>query len=118
MNMRTLRVSDSSLITASFQIATLLILKNITINPDIAKNVTDLGAIPNIITILDDDFCTLQKLAAEIIANISKFKKPRKIVRKTGGLPKLVSERYLIDVFKIAYVAHFRRRLVVVRFIS
>ncbi|XP_065216808.1 armadillo repeat-containing protein gudu isoform X2 [Planococcus citri] len=73
------------------KIATLLILKNITINPDIAKSITDLGAVPDIIVILDDDLSTLQKLAAEIISNISKFKKPRKIVRKTGGLPKLIN---------------------------
>ena len=64
-----------------------------------ARTVTNLGAIPDIITILNDKICTLQKLSAEIIANLCKVKKTRKIVRKAGGLPKLVNENLFLNIF-------------------
>lgn len=75
----------------------MLILKHITESKEIAKNIADLGAVPNIVTILDERHRMLQKLAAEIIANVSKRRKPRRIVRKSGGLPKLVFKIALLN---------------------
>ena len=76
-----------------------MILKRLTRDKEIARTIIDLGAIPDIVSILDDKVCTLQKLSAEVIANLCKVKKTRKIVRKTGGLPKLVNENQLLQNF-------------------
>ena len=52
------------------------------------------------IRILSDSSQELQLLAAEALANLAKFKRARRIVRKHGGIPKLVD---LLDVDTSSY---------------
>ena len=55
------------------------------------------------IGILGDTSQDLQLLATETLANLAKFKRARRVVRKHGGIPKLVdlldvdTERYIDD---------------------
>jgi len=54
-----------------------------------------MGGIELLIKILSDPNPELQLLSTETVANLAKFRKARKIVRKNGGIPKLVD---LLDV--------------------
>lgn len=77
------------------KIGALRILQEITVHPQIRKKTTLMGGIELLIKILSDPDKELQLLAAESMANLAKFKKARTIVRKNGGIPKLVD---LLDV--------------------
>lgn len=58
------------------------------------KSLTDLGGVRLLIEILSDQARELQILAAECIANVARIRKARMIVRKRGGIPKLVILTY------------------------
>ena len=73
----------------------LRVLCSITVHPSIRRSVTLMGGIELLIKILSDPNPELQLLSTETVANLAKFRKARKIVRKTGGIPKLVD---LLDV--------------------
>ena len=64
-----------------------------------------MGGIELMIRILSDSSQELQLLAAETLANLAKFKGARRIVRKQGGIPKLVQTyKYhyaLFDLFHL-----------------
>lgn len=71
--------------------AALSVLNGVSNGLDVAKNLTDLGIIPNLVYMLEDTSRDLKCLAAQTIANVARIRKARKIVRKAGGVPKLVS---------------------------
>lgn len=73
----------------------LAILKDITPNMEIRKKVTDLGAIPLLVSLLSDPARDVQVLAAETIANLGRIRKSRKFCRKFNGIPKLID---LLDI--------------------
>lgn len=66
-------------------------MKEISQNPQIRRNIVDLGGLPIIVNILDSPHKILKCLAAETIANIAKFRRARRVVRQHGGIPRLVS---------------------------
>ncbi|CAB4053895.1 Armadillo repeat-containing protein gudu,Armadillo repeat-containing protein 4 [Lepeophtheirus salmonis] len=72
------------------KIGSLKILKDITIHPSIRKSITLMGGIELMITTLSDPNKELQFLSSETLANLAKFRKARKIVRKNNGIPKLI----------------------------
>ena len=54
-----------------------------------------MGGIELLIKILSEPDSDLKLLAAETMANLAKFRKARTIVRKNGGIPKLID---LLDI--------------------
>jgi hypothetical protein len=54
-----------------------------------------MGGIELLIKILSDPDPDLELLAAETMANLAKFRNARTVVRKHGGIPKLID---LLDV--------------------
>ena len=78
----------------------LRVLRLITVHPIIRRSVTLMGGIELMIRILSDSSQELQLLAAETLDNLAKFKGARRIVRKQGGIPKLVD---LLDVDTSSY---------------
>ncbi|KAB0384161.1 hypothetical protein FD755_006078 [Muntiacus reevesi] len=73
------------------KIGSLKILKEISHNPQIRRNIVDLGGLPVMVNILDSPHKSLKCLAAETIANVAKFKRARRVVRRHGGITKLVA---------------------------
>lgn len=74
-----------------FQLGALYVLREITTSYDVRKSLTDLGGVPLLIDILSDQARDLQILASETLANVARIRKARMIVRKCGGIPKIVS---------------------------
>ncbi len=66
------------------------ILKEISINTQIRKAIADLGGLQTMVKILQSQNKELKCLAAETIANVAKFRRARRTVRKYGGIRKLV----------------------------
>lgn len=54
-----------------------------------------MGGIEMLIKILSDPDPELELLAAETMANLAKFRNARTVVRKNGGIPKLID---LLDI--------------------
>jgi len=73
----------------------LRILSSITSHPLIRKRTTQMGGIELLIRILSDKNKEMQLMAAETMANLAKFRAARTIVRRNGGIPRLVD---LLDV--------------------
>ncbi|NXE65918.1 ARMC4 protein, partial [Calcarius ornatus] len=73
------------------QTGSLKILKEISQNILIRHAIADLGGLEIMVKILDSPDTDLKCLAAETIANVARFKRARKTVRKHGGIKKLVS---------------------------
>ena len=92
-----LEVLSNLLETDDFKckLGSLRVLRLITCHPSIRRSVTLMGGIELMIGILGDSSPELQLLATESLANLAKFKKARRVVRKHGGIPKLVD---LLDV--------------------
>ena len=85
----------------------LRILRRVTVHPAIRKKTTLMGGIELLIKILSDPDSELQLLAAETMANLAKFRKARTIVRKNGGIPRLID---LLDI-DMAKVKEYKRWL-------
>ena len=77
------------------KLGSLRVLRLITVHPNIRRSVTLMGGIELMIGILAEPNLDLQLLATESLANLAKFKRARRVVRKHGGIPKLVD---LLDV--------------------
>lgn len=77
--------------SVNFQLGALYVLREITVSYDVRKSFTDLGGVPLLIEILSDQARDLKILAAETLANVARIRKARVIVRKCGGIPKIVS---------------------------
>ena len=90
----------------------LRILCQITAHPAIRKKVTRMGGIELLIKILSDPDSDLQLLAAETMANLAKFRKARTIVRKNGGIPKLI-DLLDIDMSKVGEILSFGLRHII-----
>ncbi|CAF4560937.1 unnamed protein product [Rotaria socialis] len=73
------------------KIGSLYILKEISINPTIRRNIADLGGLQTMVKLLDEPEKDLKCLAAETIAHVAKFKRARRVVRQNGGIKRLVS---------------------------
>ncbi|XP_051690365.1 outer dynein arm-docking complex subunit 2 isoform X2 [Oryctolagus cuniculus] len=73
------------------KIGSLKILKEISHNPQIRRNIVDLRGLPVIVNILDSPYKILKCLAAETIANVAKFRRARQAVRQHGGITRLVA---------------------------
>ncbi|KAI3382905.1 hypothetical protein SNEBB_001252 [Seison nebaliae] len=73
------------------KIGSLQILREISENSYIRRCIGDLGGLQLMINIVSsDDDKRLKALAAETIANVAKFKRARRAVRKANGIKKLV----------------------------
>ncbi|XP_068083879.1 armadillo repeat-containing protein gudu [Anabrus simplex] len=83
------------------KLGSLSVLSEISQNVDVRRSLSDLGAVPLLVTILSDQSRDLQILASETIANVAKVRKARKTVRKCDGIPKLVD---LLDVNPLALI--------------
>ncbi|MEJ1284323.1 armadillo repeat containing 4 [Cricetulus griseus] len=83
------------------KIGSLKILKEISHNPQIRRNIVDLGGLPIMVNILDSPHKSLKCLAAETIANVAKFKRARRAVRHHGGITKLENYRAAIKAERI-----------------
>ena len=59
------------------------------------RKTTLMGGIEMLIKILSDPDPELELLAAETMANLAKFRNARTVVRKNGGIPKLID---LLDI--------------------
>ena len=71
-------------------LGSLKILREISKNAQIRRQIADLGALQQMVKILSHRNQELKCLAAETIANVAKFKRARKTVREHGGINKLV----------------------------
>ncbi|CAF1068177.1 unnamed protein product [Rotaria magnacalcarata] len=72
------------------KIGSLHILKEISQNPYIRRNIADLGGLQTMVKLLDEPDKDLKCLAAETIAHVAKFRRARKVVRQNGGIKRLV----------------------------
>ncbi|XP_046397055.1 armadillo repeat-containing protein gudu isoform X2 [Ischnura elegans] len=84
------------------KIAALKVLKDISGNVDVRKNLTDLGIVPLLVTTLAQPYKELQILAAETLANVGRVKKASRQVRRYYGIPRLVD---LLDSASTAILA-------------
>ena len=73
----------------------LKILREITIHPEIRRQITLMGGIEPTIGILSDPNLNLRLITTETLANLTKFRKARNTFRRHGGIPRLVD---LLDV--------------------
>lgn len=96
------------------KLGSLRILRLITVHPSIRRSVTLMGGIELMIGILSDSSQDLRLLATETLANLAKFKRARRVVRKHGGIPKLV-DLLDVDISKVRVrfwcLVHFLRIL-------
>lgn len=67
------------------------ILRKISHNVQIRRTIVDMGGLQRIMKILDSPVKDLRALAAETIANVARFRRARRTVRRYGGIKKLVS---------------------------
>lgn len=77
------------------RLGALHILADISENADIRKSVVDLDGIPPLVRILSEPSLDLKRMAAVTLSNVSKVRLGRKLVRRGGGIPKLVD---LLDI--------------------
>jgi hypothetical protein len=77
------------------RIGALKILREITVHPEIRRQITLMGGIEPTIIILSEPHKDLQLIATETLANLAKFRRARNIFRRHGGIPKLVD---LLDI--------------------
>lgn len=82
------------------RLGSLHILATISANIDIRKAIVDLDGIPLLVQILSEPAIDLKTMAAGTISHVAKVRLARKLVRKCGGIPKLVD---LLDI-KLEYV--------------
>lgn len=85
---------------AKCQLGALQILARISSAPEIQKSIVDADGIPLLVNILSEPLINLKTMAAETLSNVAKIRIARKLIRKSGGIPKLVD---LLDV-KLEYV--------------
>ncbi len=77
------------------RVGSLRILREITVHPEIRKQITLMGGIEPTIVILSEPHKDLQLIATETLANLARFRRARNIFRRHGGIPKLVD---LLDI--------------------
>lgn len=75
------------------KIASLLVLREISSNPDISRAIYNMKGLDTLINTLRDPAKELKLLSAETIANISKIRKARRAMRKGDGISRLVRGR-------------------------
>lgn len=80
---------------AKCQLGALQILVRISMSSDVQKAIVYFDGIPLLVHILSEPAMNLKTMAAETLANVSKIKLARRLIRKCGGIPKLVD---LLDV--------------------
>lgn len=79
---------------AKCQLGALQILVRISTSADVQKAIIDLDGIPLLVHILSEP-AHLKTMAAETLSNVAKIKLARRLIRKCGGIPKLVD---LLDI--------------------
>lgn len=77
------------------QLGALQILVRISMSFDVQKAIVDFDGIPLLVHILSEPAMNLKTMAAETLANVSKIKLARRLIRKCDGIPRLVD---LLDV--------------------
>lgn len=77
------------------RLGALHILSGISENIDVRKAIVDLDGIPLLVNILSEPSLDLKIMVAETIANVARVRIARKLVRKCGGIPKIID---LLDV--------------------
>lgn len=80
---------------AKCQLGALQVLVRISTSTDVQKAIIDLDGIPLLVLILSEPALNLKTMAAETLSNVAKMKLARSLIRKCGGIPKLVD---LLDV--------------------
>lgn len=80
---------------AKCQLGALQILARISSSIHIQKSIVDLDGIPLLVNILCEPAIDLKITGARSIANVAKIRIARKLVRRCGGIPKLID---LLDV--------------------
>ncbi|CAF1294496.1 unnamed protein product [Adineta ricciae] len=73
------------------KIGSLHILKEISNNKHIRRNIADLGGLQTMVKLLDEPEKDVKCLAAETIAHVAKFKRARRVVRQNDGIRRLVA---------------------------
>lgn len=77
------------------RLGALHILSDIAVNTDVRKAIVDLDGIPLLINILSEPSLELKIMAAETISYVGRVRIARKLVRKCGGIPKIID---LLDI--------------------
>lgn len=77
------------------RLGALHILSQLAVNTEVRKTVVDLDGIPLLVGILSEPSINLKIMAAETISYVGRVRIARKLVRKCGGIPKLID---LLDI--------------------
>lgn len=77
------------------RLGALHILSQLAVNTEVRKTVVDLDGIPLLVGILSEPSIKLKIMAAETISYVGRVRIARKLVRKCGGIPKLID---LLDI--------------------
>lgn len=72
------------------RLGALHILKSLTNNIDYRRYVIDLHAIESLVISLGEPAADVKALAADILANLSKIRLARKLIRNIGAIPKII----------------------------
>lgn len=80
---------------AKCQLGALQVLVKISTSIDVQKSIVDLDGIPLLVDILSVPSLNLKTMTAETLSNVAKIRLARRLIRKSGGVPKLVD---LLDV--------------------
>lgn len=83
------------------QIRSLKILIRISHNKEILRGIVSKRGLQSIVKLLNS-VSQLKALAAETIANVAKFRQARRIIRKHGGIVKLV--RFFSCIFSEVHI--------------
>ena len=88
------------------RIGSLKILREITINAEIRKQITLMGGVEPTIAILSEPYPDQQLIATETLANLTQFRRARNIFRRHGGIPILV-DLLDVDIKKVTFEKYY-----------
>lgn len=77
------------------RLGALHILTDIAVNTEVRKAIVDLDGIPLLINLLSEPSSNLKTMAAETISYVGRVRIARRLVRKCGGIPKIID---LLDI--------------------
>lgn len=80
---------------AKCQLSALQILVKLSPSSDVQNQLIDLDGIPLLVHILSEPALNLKTMAAETLSNVAMIRLARKLIRKCGGVPKLID---LLDI--------------------
>lgn len=80
---------------AKCQLGALQVLVKLSPSADVQSQLIDLDGIPLLVHILSEPALNLKTMAAETLANVAKIRLAQRLIRKSGGVPKLID---LLDI--------------------